>query len=134
MLRTQFLAAFLLAAATAYAAPCVTAGPACTEWFKLGGGPSRSMVYRTYSLDTKNPDIVRVLVMVHGAGRDADNYFRTATAAAFLAGALDDTLVIAPRMASNAGQGCQDKLAENEVNWNCNRSEERRLGKDCRYR
>ena len=120
MLRTQFLAAFLLAAATAYAAPCVTAGPACTEWVKLGGGPSRSMVYRTYSLDTKNPDIVRVLVMVHGAGRDADNYFRTATAAAFLAGALDDTLVIAPRMASNAGQGCQDKLAENEVNWNCN--------------
>ncbi len=113
-------AAFLLLAATVHAAPCVTAGPACTEWVKLGGGPSRSLIYRTYSLDTRNPAITRVLVMVHGAGRDADNYFRTATAAAFLAGALDDTLVIAPRFASNASQGCQDKLALDEVNWNCN--------------
>jgi pimeloyl-ACP methyl ester carboxylesterase len=56
--------------------------------------------------------------MVHGAGRDADNYFRTALAAAFLAGALDDTIVVAPRFASNGG-GCQDKLDANEVNWPC---------------
>ena len=59
--------------------------------------------------------------MVHGAGRDADNYFRTVVAAAFLAGALDDTLVISPRFASNSGGrgGCTDSLAANEVNWSC---------------
>jgi pimeloyl-ACP methyl ester carboxylesterase len=57
-------------------------------------------------------------VMVHGAGRDADNYFRTAVAAAFLAGALDDTIVISPRFAS-AERGCQDSLAEHEVSWPC---------------
>ena len=58
-------------------------------------------------------------MVVHGAGRDADNYFRTAVAAAFLAGALDDTIVIAPRFASNEGRGCTDKLDTNEVNWPC---------------
>jgi hypothetical protein len=58
--------------------------------------------------------------VVHGAGRDADNYFRTALAATFLAGALEDTVVISPRFASNDGRGCMDMLAENEVNWPCN--------------
>jgi len=62
---------------------------------------------------------VRALVVVHGQGRDADNYFRTALAAAFLAGALDDTILIAPRFASNNGTGCRDTLAANEVNWSC---------------
>ena len=104
----------------AYAGPCITANPACTEWVSLGGGPSRSLVYRTYSLQTKNDSITRALIMVHGAGRDADNYFRSAVAAAFLAGALDDTIVIAPRFASNDGRGCRDTLAPNEVSWSCN--------------
>jgi hypothetical protein len=113
----KFLAGFVLCAAAAVAAPCVTIG--CTEWVTLNGGPSRSLIYRTYALDTPNPQITRALVMVHGAGRDADNYFRTAVAAAFLAGALEDTLVIAPRFASNAA-GCRDALAANEVSWSCN--------------
>ena len=36
--------------------------------------------------------------MVHGTNRNADHYFDTAKAAAFLAGAIDDTVVIAPRI------------------------------------
>ncbi|MGD1094269.1 MAG: alpha/beta fold hydrolase [Bryobacteraceae bacterium] len=103
-----------------YAAPCVTTAQACTEWITFGGGPARSLIYRTYSLDTRNERITRALIMVHGAGRDADNYFRTAVAAAFLGGALDDTVVISPRLASNAGQACRDMLAPNEVSWSCN--------------
>ena len=83
------------------------------------GDQARSLIYRTFPLDTKNEKITRALVMVHGAGRDADNYFRTATAAAFLAGALEDTIVIAPRFASNDGRGCRDTLAANEINWSC---------------
>jgi pimeloyl-ACP methyl ester carboxylesterase len=104
----------------ATAAPCITPNQACTEWVVMGGGPSRSLIYRTYSLETRNDAITRVLVMVHGAGRDADNYFRSALAATFLANALENTLVIAPRMASNDGAGCKDALAPNEVSWNCN--------------
>src|ERR1035437_9584001 len=112
--------AFLfLLAAFAYAAPCTTAAPDCTEWVALAGGPSRSLIYSTYSLDAKNERITRALIVVHGQGRDADNYFRTSLAAAFLAGALDDTVVVAPRFASNDGRGCRDTLAPDEVSWTC---------------
>jgi pimeloyl-ACP methyl ester carboxylesterase len=84
-----------------------------------GGGPSRSLIYRTHSLDQKNDRITRALIIVHGMNRDADNYFLSAAAAAFLAGALEDTAVIAPRFASNAGGSCRDTLAPNEVSWPC---------------
>jgi hypothetical protein len=120
MTRVIFLIASLAAAAPIYAAPCIAASSSCTEWVPLGGGPSRSLVYRTYPLDTKNEQITRALVMVHGAGRDADHYFTTALAAAFLASALDNAIVISPRFASNDGGGCKDTLATNEVNWPCN--------------
>jgi hypothetical protein len=103
----------------AQAAPCITADASCTEWITFTGGPSRSLLYRTYALDGKNPQITRAFVMIHGAGRDADNYFRTAVAAAFLGGALDNTIVISPRFASSDGRGCRDTLAQNEVSWSC---------------
>ena len=117
-IRIRHIAVFLLAGWSASAAPCLTASSACTEWIGLEGS-SRSLIYRTYPLDAKNENITRALVMVHGAGRDADNYFRTALAAGFLAGTLEDTVIISPRFASNEGQGCHDALAENEVNWSC---------------
>ena len=98
--------------------PCTSATQACTEWVQLGGGPARSLIYTTYSLDTRNDRIRRALIMVHGTNRNADHYFETATAAAFLAGALDDAVVISPRIASADGS-CHDQLAENEVSWGC---------------
>jgi pimeloyl-ACP methyl ester carboxylesterase len=99
-------------------APCTTAATACTEWVALGHGSARSLIYRTYSLDTPNDRIHRALVMIHDTLRNPDRYFDTATAAAFLAGALGDTVVIAPRIASAQGS-CRDTLAENEVSWSC---------------
>jgi pimeloyl-ACP methyl ester carboxylesterase len=50
--------------------------------------------------------------MVHGAGRNADHYFATATAAGFLAGALDNTVIVAPRLIASP-----DKPDQNEVVW-----------------
>src|SRR5690349_20785388 len=85
------------------ALPCSTAVAACTEWVAIKGGPARSMIYRTFSLDVRNEKIRRAMVMVHGTNRNADHYFTTATAAAFLGGALDDTVVISPRFTA-----CQD--------------------------
>ena len=101
------------------AAPCVEATPECARWVAPGGGPARSLVYSTYPLDERNPEVTRALVVVHGAGRNADGYFRTSVAAAFLANALADTIVISPRFASNNGNTCKDALAANEVNWPC---------------
>ncbi|MEO8597286.1 MAG: hypothetical protein ABI759_28465 [Candidatus Solibacter sp.] len=108
---------FLLLAAAAQAAPC-TSVAGCTEWLTFGSGPSRSLYYRTYPLEVRNPQITRALIVVHGASRDADNYFRTALAAAFLGDALENTIVIVPRFASNSGS-CRDTLAANEVSWSC---------------
>jgi pimeloyl-ACP methyl ester carboxylesterase len=118
----------LLFAATTLAAPCTSPDAGCTEWIAVAGGPARSLVYRTYPLDVGNEAITRALVMVHGAGRDANNYFRHALAAAFLAGSLDDTIVLAPHFASNDGAGCRDTLAPNELNWQCEGSGTWRTG------
>jgi pimeloyl-ACP methyl ester carboxylesterase len=93
-------------------APCTRAVAACERWVTLGGGPGRSMVYSSYSLDMPNPAVTRALVMVHGASRNADHYFETSTAAGFLAQALDNTIIIAPRYAAR-----NDRLAPNELLW-----------------
>src|SRR5215467_4272934 len=107
------LSSFALVAAT----PCTKVEP-CTDWVTLNGGPWKGKVYTTYPLNRENPQITRAFIMIHGTNRDADNYFRTALAAAFLGNALQDTVVIAPRIASAAGN-CHDKLDENEVSWSC---------------
>jgi pimeloyl-ACP methyl ester carboxylesterase len=100
------------AAANAQVAPCTHPVPACERWITFGSGLSRSMVYGSYSLTTPNPAISRALIMVHGAGRNADHYFETAMAAAFLAGALENTVVIAPRFAAG-----RDSVKPNEMLW-----------------
>ena len=74
--------------------------------------------YASAPLSKGNPQIRRVLVVVHGAGRDADEYFRSAMAAAYLSGALGDTLVVAPRFAA-ASVECHDDTTENELTWDC---------------
>jgi pimeloyl-ACP methyl ester carboxylesterase len=99
-------------------AACTTATPDCTEWVALGSGSARSLVYRSHPLKVRDERIRRALVMVHGTLRNPDRYFRTAVSAAFLAGALDDTVVVAPRIAS-ADRNCHDQLAPNEVSWSC---------------
>jgi pimeloyl-ACP methyl ester carboxylesterase len=113
-------AAAALAPSNVDAKVCTTATPECTEFVAVGTAGGRSLVYRSHPIDARNDAITRVLVMVHGAGRNADGYFSSAMAAAFLAGALENTLVISPRMASNDGQGCRDTLAPNEISWHCN--------------
>jgi pimeloyl-ACP methyl ester carboxylesterase len=115
----------LLAAITVIPVPCASAPSDCTEWIKPQGQPLRVLVYRNYPLERKNENITRAFVFVHGINRDGDNHFRTALAAAFLANALDDTIIVAPRFASNSGTpgneagNCRDTLATDEANWIC---------------
>jgi hypothetical protein len=63
----------------------------------VAAAPERLLVYRSFPLDIRNENIMRALIYVHGGGRNANDYFNTAMAAAFLAGALDDTIIVAPR-------------------------------------
>jgi pimeloyl-ACP methyl ester carboxylesterase len=92
-------------------APCTTPTTPCERWIALGG-TARSLVYASYPLDKSNPAITRALIMVHGAGRNADHYFETSMAAAFLAGALQNTIVASPRFIA-----APDKPEANEVVW-----------------
>jgi pimeloyl-ACP methyl ester carboxylesterase len=101
-----------LCGAQTAATPCTTATAACERWITFGAGPARSMVYATHPLAARNRGITRALIMVHGAGRNADDYFETATAAAFLASALGNTIIIAPRFIAG-----RDSARANEVVW-----------------
>ena len=115
----------LVAVATVLGAPCTTDVAHCTEWITPAGQQSRLMVYRNYSLETRNENITRALIFVHGINRDGDNHFRTALAAAFLANSLNNTVIVAPRFASNSSApgnqtgDCHDALAADEANWVC---------------
>jgi pimeloyl-ACP methyl ester carboxylesterase len=77
-------------------APCVSSleVSACEQWITYGHGPARSRIYSTYKIDAHNPQIKRALILVHGANLMAGYFFRHGTAAADLAGALADTIVI----------------------------------------
>jgi len=108
----------MLTTGHAFAAPCTTTAE-CTEWVVLPQNSARVLIYRSFPLSVRNPDITRALVVIHGAGRDADNYFRHALAAAFLAGGLENTVIISPRFASTNGDGCADKVSEREATWQC---------------
>lgn len=99
------------------AVPCTADKEECLRSVPLGN--ARGVAYSTYALDERNDAITRAVIIVHGAGRNADNYFRSGVAAAFLADALDNTIVIAPRFGSNNGRACKDALRANEVNWTC---------------
>ena len=92
--------------------PCVASTPTCTAWIHPDRGTGRTMVYTTHPLETRNEGIKRALIMVHGTNRNADHYFATSTAAAFLAGALDNTIVIAPHLVVPT-----DPLQPNEIAW-----------------
>ena len=78
----------------------------------LSGGPARSMVYSTYDLKKPNASVTRAFILIHGTGRNADHYFETATAAAFLDGALANTVVIAPHFVADT-----DRVEPNEALW-----------------
>lgn len=116
--RTSILLALISAGVPASAngrapmAPCTSPTAVCQQWVTLAGGPARAMVYSTYALKKPNAAITRAFILVHGTGRNADHYFETATAAAFLGGALDNTIVIAPHLIADP-----DKPETNEVVW-----------------
>ncbi|HEY4306008.1 MAG TPA: alpha/beta fold hydrolase [Gemmatimonadaceae bacterium] len=102
----------VVASAQSNRVACTKAVDACKRWVTFGNGPARSLVYGSYPLDVANPAITRALVMIHGAGRNADHYFETSTGAAFFAGALENTIVLAPRYAA-----ARDTVAANELLW-----------------
>ena len=83
---------FVLSLLPAAVSACVTATPDCTERVPMGS-TGWTLVYRTHRLAGPDNAVTRAVIVVHRAGRNAHDYFRTGVAAAFLAGALRDTVV-----------------------------------------
>lgn len=124
-MRTLLIAS--LAPTLLAAAPCTSAGPECVERIPLGPAGRFATVYRSHPLTKTNPAIKRLTIVVHGQGRNADNYFASATAGAFLAGALESTVVVSPRFGSTSGN-CRDTLAPGEISWGCTGKDDWRGG------
>ena len=109
----------VLAPRAGAAAPCTSATAECLEWIAVPGSTTQTAVYRSRSLAARADGVTTAFLLVHGAGRDAQNYFRHALAAAFLAGGLERTVVIAPRFASSGDGACRDAVAAQETRWTC---------------
>ena len=107
------LAATSIAAQTPAPSPCTKAIAACERWITFGGGPARSMVYATYALDEANPASRARSSWCTAPAATPITTSRRRTAAGFLAGALDNTIIIAPRFI--AGQ--RQAVAPNEIMW-----------------
>jgi pimeloyl-ACP methyl ester carboxylesterase len=105
-------------AGVAAAAPCTRGAAECTEPFPMRGERFVTM-YRSHPLTVPNAAARRALVVIHGSGRNADDYFASGMAAAFLAGPLEETVVVAPRFAGTGGTACEDVLAEGEIGFAC---------------
>ncbi|MBI2686576.1 MAG: alpha/beta fold hydrolase [Acidobacteria bacterium] len=105
-------------AGLACAEPCSHGTAACIEPLPMGGGRF-VMVYRSHPLAQHHAKARRALVVIHGAGRNADDYFPSGMAGAYLAGGLEDTIVVAPRFAGTGSRNCDDKLAPGEIGFAC---------------
>ena len=90
---------------------CVVATAECVERVNLGLGRYLP-VYRTYALGKRDARVERVVVVVHGADRNADAYFNTMVAALQAAGTLSSTLVVSPRF-----QAIEDTPRSDEPYW-----------------
>lgn len=114
--------------AAVLSAQCTSASPSCMEKVPLGGDQHFSVIYRSFPLTKANAKITRALIVIHGAGRNADGYFASAAAGGLIAGALQDTIIISPRLAANSGSGCKDTLEKSEISWTCGTVQDWRRG------
>lgn len=77
------------------AADCANDSQSCRADFSIGA--MRLPLYANMPLTGPHPGVRRALIVVHGAGGNADGYFQYALAAAAAAKARGDTLIVAPR-------------------------------------
>lgn len=105
-------------------APCINAleVSACERWITYGRGPARSRIYSTYRIDAYNPELKRALILVHGANLMGGYFFRHGMAAAILAGALDNTMVVStyfldPYVGKRRPADPEWRRQSNEVVW-----------------
>lgn len=92
----------------------MVAPPAETEHFAAGTG--FVTVWRSHALSgSTHLGVERAFLMIHGAGRNAEDYYRWALASATVAGQVSRTIVIAPHFKSRTAG---DPIEIGELSWN----------------
>lgn len=91
-------------------APCLSPTAACGA--RLYVGDRFVTYYRSHLRAGEN--VTRALIMVHGTGRNGDDYYGTALAAAAAAGRTSDTVMLAPHFRCH---GCGDRGEPSEYSW-----------------
>ncbi|MGJ5820492.1 alpha/beta fold hydrolase [Paludibaculum fermentans] len=88
--------------------------PAQTE--HIGSAYGFVTLWRSHSLSgAAHPGVERAFLLIHGAGRNAEEYYRWALASTMAAGEIEKTVVIAPHFKSRAGG---DSIEVGELEWN----------------
>lgn len=88
----------------------------------VGGSGYVLSYFRTHDLRAPHPDVTRVVVVLHGTGRDAADYFDRMVTVADEEGALATTAVIAPRFQTDPATVCSgltDTPAPEELTFSC---------------
>lgn len=94
---------------------CTAAAQQCRDEFALG---ARTLpIYRNVSLVEPNPAITQAVIVVHGADRDANNFFYSVMTAAEQDGVDGQTAVVAPHFQCSA-----DHPGGGEAYWSCDDS------------
>lgn len=109
LLTVVLVAACTNAPAFAQSSPCTSAA-ACGDTLPLATG-GNIRYYRSLPL-TRNESVRRAVVVIHGNGRNAGDYFEYAIAAARLEHGLNDALVLAPHFRTR-----DDRPSANEHYW-----------------
>jgi pimeloyl-ACP methyl ester carboxylesterase len=108
----------VVSSAEAQTGQCLTPTSRCTELVRIPDA-GRLLVYRNRPLTVRDSDVTHIVLVIHGAERDAATSFRIGSAAAVLSGRIESTLVVAPRFAASVGKACTDDIADDELNWQC---------------
>ena len=96
--------------------PCLSTGSICTERIDIGGCV-HLRVFSTHSLSEGDDLVGHGLIIVHGASRNADDYFQRGFQAAAAAGNQNSTVVIAPHFKTSSDNPASDALFWSSSGW-----------------
>jgi predicted esterase len=91
--------------------PCLSGTALCAERVDLGSGLYLP-IHSTHLLEHGNGAIKRAIIVVHGSGRNGNDYFERTIAPAAAMDLLEETLIIAPTF-----QTSEDGPSEDEPFW-----------------
>ncbi len=115
------LTAAVLAGMSFPAEPLAAQDPICPERYEVSvdGGVLALPYCSNVPVGQPNPAIRRIVFSIHGVATNATTYYENMVAAAErVPGAMDETLIIGPKLMTRAFADARDDLLPNDIFWN----------------